>query len=87
MSIKKLFFTQERVQSPVHKTSATKGSDIIDDDVITNENDITDETGDNGAAIVSALELVKEGVCHLVTLYCLSLLPGYLPEWWAEPKV
>ena len=66
----------------------TRAGDVLDDYIIGNEDDITDEGGDNsGGGIVEALELVREGVHQLVTMYCLSLLPGYLPEWWAEPKV
>ncbi|CAI8016313.1 hypothetical protein GBAR_LOCUS10014 [Geodia barretti] len=79
---------EEKIRSPVNRTSVTRAGDVLDDYIIGNEDDITDEGVDNsGGGIVEALELVREGVHHLVTMYCLSLLPGYLPEWWAEPKV
>ena len=71
-------------KSPVRRI-AMATSDVVHDDVVVNEDDVVDD--DNTGDIVSALELVRRGVEYLVSLYCLSLLPGYLPEWWAEPQV
>ena len=56
--------------------------DVITDDIIAD--DVTDRSTHE---IVSALTLVRESVHYLVSLYCISLNPGYLPQWWVEPQV
>ena len=68
--------------SPVYR--GARASVTMDD---VTADDVTATATDNIQDIVSALTLVREAVHHLVSLYCLSLYPGYLPQWWVEPQV
>ena len=74
----------------IAESDDNQGLDRLDaapDDVIESRDDLATNDGDNIDGILSALELVRKGVDHLVLLYSLSLLPGYRPDWWVEPQV
>ena len=37
--------------------------------------------------VLTALAVLHDSICQLVSLYCISLYPGYLPHWSTQPQV